>query len=231
LLLTALARVLCRFSGDSSVLVELEGHGREELFPGVDLSRTVGWFTSAFPVRLTPAAGGGADALGESIKRVKEQLRALPDKGIGFGVLRYLASPETQRQLAALPQSRVTFNYLGQFDRSLGDGDSAFEPAAEGAGRSQSLAAPLDNWLSINGQVYRGELSLTCTYSREMYDAQTLEHLMRDYETELRQLIAHCAGRGVVGMTPSDIVGGSAEQADIDAVLADLGLEDFGDVT
>jgi aryl carrier-like protein len=85
LLLTALARVVCRWSGAESALIELEGHGREDLFDDVDLSRTVGWFTSAYPVRLTPAT-----ELGDSIKQVKEQLRGVPHKGIGFGLLRYL---------------------------------------------------------------------------------------------------------------------------------------------
>ncbi|WP_164076139.1 condensation domain-containing protein, partial [Stenotrophomonas maltophilia] len=69
-----------RWSGASSSLVQLEGHGREELFADIDLSRTVGWFTSLFPVRLSPVAD-----LGESLKAIKEQLRAIPDKGLGYG--------------------------------------------------------------------------------------------------------------------------------------------------
>ncbi|MET0413527.1 MAG: condensation domain-containing protein, partial [Polyangiaceae bacterium] len=196
-----------------------------DLFDDVDLSRTVGWFTSAFPVRLTPAAGVDDTALGESIKRIKEQLRALPNKGIGFGILKYLADPDTRARMHALSEARVTFNYLGQFDQSFDAEDRLLEPAAEHQGRSQSLHAPLDNWLSINGQVYKGELSLTCTYSREMYRSETIERLMADYERELRALIAHAAGRGVVGLTPSDVVGGQVEQADIDAVLGDLDLD------
>lgn len=97
LLLTALARVICRWSGHTSSLIQLEGHGREELFDGLDLSRTVGWFTSLFPVQLTPAVG-----MGESIKAIKEQLRGVPDKGVGYGLLRYLAGSEAGAQLAAL---------------------------------------------------------------------------------------------------------------------------------
>ncbi|PES28329.1 hypothetical protein CN497_25175, partial [Priestia megaterium] len=96
LLLTALARVIGRWSGQASTLIQLEGHGREELFDGVDLTRTVGWFTSLFPVRLTPA-----DTLGESIKQIKEQLRSIPNKGIGFGALRYLGDARAQQSLQA----------------------------------------------------------------------------------------------------------------------------------
>jgi non-ribosomal peptide synthase protein (TIGR01720 family) len=224
LLLTALARALCRFSGAPSALVELEGHGREELFEDVDLSRTVGWFTSAFPVRLTPRAGDDAHALGESIKQVKEQLRAIPNKGIGFGMLKYLADEPTRRRMTALAEARVTFNYLGQFDRSFDDPDALVVPASEGAGASQSRQAPLDNWLSINGQVYQGRLALTCVYSREMYRAETMRAVMGDFQRELEALIDHCTSQGVAGMTPSDVVGGGAEQEDIDAVLRDLEL-------
>ncbi|MGK7364009.1 condensation domain-containing protein, partial [Salmonella enterica] len=78
--LTALARVLCRWSGQPSTLVQLEGHGREALFDDIDLTRSVGWFTSAYPLRLTPAQSPG-----ESIKAIKEQLRAVPHKGLGYG--------------------------------------------------------------------------------------------------------------------------------------------------
>ncbi|MEO9372967.1 condensation domain-containing protein, partial [Pseudomonas aeruginosa] len=106
LLLTALARATCRWSGDASVLVQLEGHGREDLGEAIDLSRTVGWFTSLFPLRLSPVA-----ELGASIKRIKEQLRAIPHKGLGFGALRYLGSAEDRAALAALPSPRITFNY------------------------------------------------------------------------------------------------------------------------
>ncbi|MFP3519132.1 condensation domain-containing protein, partial [Pseudomonas sp. SIMBA_077] len=114
LLLTALARVITRWTGDSSALVQLEGHGREELFDSIDLSRTVGWFTSLYPVRLH-AEG----ELPEAIKAVKEQLRAVPAKGLGYGLLSYLGAPHAQESLANLTAPRITFNYLGQFDRQF----------------------------------------------------------------------------------------------------------------
>ena len=119
LLLTALARVLCRWSGQPSALVQLEGHGREALFDEIDLTRTVGWFTSAYPLRLTPLQVEEAAGQGASIKAIKEQLRAVPHKGLGYGVLRYLADESCREALAALPLAPVTFNYLGQFDLSL----------------------------------------------------------------------------------------------------------------
>jgi hypothetical protein len=102
--------------------VELEGHGREELFEGVDLSRTVGWFTSAFPVLLEVPAGGGA---GELLRSVKDQLRAVPARGIGFGILRRLSPDAAVRErLAAIPAPQVNFNYLGQFGGRRGGVDA-----------------------------------------------------------------------------------------------------------
>ena len=200
LLLTALARVLCDWSGQPSVLVQLEGHGREDLFDDLDLSRTVGWFSSLFPLRLTPQAEPGASLCG-----IKEQLRAVPNKGIGYGVLRYLGDAGFARQLAALPQARVTFNYLGQFDGSFTEADGAlFVPSGESTGRNQPEDAPPGDGLSLNGQVFDGELQLDWAFSRQQYRPETIEALARAYEQALSELIGHCCQGGQLGVTPSD---------------------------
>ncbi|OLS62232.1 non-ribosomal peptide synthetase [Pseudomonas putida] len=210
LLLTALAQVLCQWSGQPSVLVQLEGHGREDLFDDIDLSRTVGWFSSLFPVRLAPAAQAGA-----SICAIKEQLRSVPAKGLGFGVLRYLGDGDFAHQLAALPQPRVTFNYLGQFDGSFDQEQGAFALAGESSGQPLCPQGPLGNWLSVNGQVFDGQLRLDWTYSREMYRPETIEALARAYEQALTALIRHCQA-GNHGVTPSDfpLAGLSQEHLD-----------------
>ncbi|MDT3233079.1 non-ribosomal peptide synthetase, partial [Pseudomonas sp. rhizo25] len=218
LLLTALARVVCRWSGQSSALIQLEGHGREDLFDGVDLTRTVGWFTSLFPVNLTPA-----HALSDSIKTLKEQLRAVPDKGVGYGVLRYLAPPSVVAALAALPQPRITFNYLGQFDRQFDEG-ALFVPSAEGNGLAQDPLAPLANWLTVEGQVYGGELSLQWGFSREMFSCATIQRLADDYAAELKAVIAHCCGLEAGQATPSDFPLAGISQSQLDA-LAQIGAE------
>ncbi|HFQ9476899.1 TPA: non-ribosomal peptide synthase/polyketide synthase [Pseudomonas aeruginosa] len=210
LLLTALARATCRWSGDASVLVQLEGHGREDLGEAIDLSRTVGWFTSLFPLRLTPAAD-----LGESLKAIKEQLRGVPDKGVGYGLLRYLAGEEAATRLAALPQPRITFNYLGRFDRQF-DGAALLVPATESAGAAQDPCAPLANWLSIEGQVYGGELSLHWSFSREMFAEATVQRLVDDYARELHALIEHCCQEGNAGATPSDFPLATLRQEQLD---------------
>ncbi|MBH3402526.1 non-ribosomal peptide synthetase [Pseudomonas fluorescens] len=212
LLLTALARVLCRWSGQASALIQLEGHGRETLFDDIDLTRSVGWFTSAYPLRLTPQAEQG-----DSIKAIKEQLRGVPHKGLGYGVLRYLADDLCKQSMAALPSAQVTFNYLGQFDQSFG-ADALFHPLEESAGQAHDPDAPLPNELSIDSQVYGGELVLRWTFSRERHDQQVIRDLAEAYLGELHSLIAHCLQDDAGGLTPSDFPLARLTQVQLDAL-------------
>ncbi|MGG7637555.1 non-ribosomal peptide synthase/polyketide synthase, partial [Pseudomonas sp. ES1] len=221
LLLTALARVLRDWTGADDSLVQLEGHGREELFDGLDLTRTVGWFTSVFPLRLSAHAD-----LATSIKTVKEQLRGVPDKGIGYGLLRHLGPPEARAALAGLAPARITFNYLGQFDASFADAQALFQPCDGPRGDEQSPAAPLDNWLSLNGRVYDGELSLGWTFSTQMFDSATIEHLADAFSRELAAVVAHCCSQGAGGLTPSDVALAGLDQAQLDR-LPSQGVEDI----
>ncbi|WP_434673912.1 non-ribosomal peptide synthase/polyketide synthase [Pseudomonas sp. R1-15] len=214
LLLTALARVMVRWTGADSALIQLEGHGREALFDDVDLTRTVGWFTSLYPARLTPQAD-----LGNSLKQIKEQLRAIPDKGLGFGALAHLADDATRASLARLPTPGVTFNYLGQFDASFDAADGAlFVPANEAAGDELDAEAPLSNVLALNGQVFNGELDLGWTFSREQFNEATIQALADEYALELQQLIEHCCQGGHHGVTPSDFPLASLSQQQLDGL-------------
>ncbi|KWV68491.1 non-ribosomal peptide synthetase [Pseudomonas paracarnis] len=212
LLLTALARVLCRWSGQASALIQLEGHGRETLFDDIDLTRSVGWFTSAYPLRLTPQAEQG-----DSIKAIKEQLRGVPHKGLGYGVLRYLADDLCKQSMAALPSAQITFNYLGQFDQSFG-ADALFHPLEETAGLAHDPDAPLPNELSIDSQVYGGELVLRWTFSRERHDQQVIGDLAEAYLAELHSLIAHCLQDDAGGLTPSDFPLARLTQVQLDTL-------------
>ncbi|WP_277965038.1 condensation domain-containing protein, partial [Pseudomonas sp. RIT-To-2] len=227
LLLTALARVIGRWTEHDDVLVQLEGHGREELFDDVDLTRTVGWFTSLYPVRLNPVG-----SMADSIKHIKEQLRAVPNQGIGFGALRYLGDTAAREALARLPVPRITFNYLGQLDAALADPDAGgvdapfLRLAQEGTGDSQSLEAPLSNWLTLNGQVQGGELILGWSFSREVFDEQTIQRLADEYAAELALLVGHCLADDANGLTPSDVPLAGLDQRQLDS-LATVGMEDI----
>ena len=217
LLLTALARTLCRWSGDGEVLVQLEGHGRDGLFEDIDLTRSVGWFTNAYPLCLAPQAGDDEAARAASIKRIKEQLRQVPHKGLGYGVLRYLAEQTCREHMAALPQARITFNYLGQFDQQFDDG-ALFQPVDAPVGLAHDLDAPLPNWLSVDGQVYGGALQLRWTFSRERYDEATIARLAETYRQELLELVAHCLREGNGSFTPSDFPLAQLTQEQIDTL-------------
>ncbi|ANW03877.1 non-ribosomal peptide synthetase [Bradyrhizobium icense] len=224
LMLASLLRAISRWSQRDDVTVELEGHGREDIFSGVDISRTVGWFTTAFPVRLQ----GGSDDDASLIKTVKEKLRAIPNRGLGYGVLRYLGSEDQRRALAQLPEPQLVFNYLGRFDGSVG-ASSLFGFAPESAGGSRSATAPLRGWLNITGLVREGRLHLSFGYGRKRYRWETVARLAKLYETALRELVAHCCS-GASGLTPSDVALSGLEQADLDRLAATLGLRSIEDL-
>ncbi|MGC9741354.1 amino acid adenylation domain-containing protein [Pseudomonas sp. P1B16] len=213
LLLAALARVVARWTGRSNVLVRLEGHGREDVFDDLDLTRTVGWFTSIYPVSLSAQA-----QLDSSIKVIKEQLRAVPNKGIGYGLLRYLGSDDSRQVLDNLPQGEIVFNYLGQFDGSFQEERSVFTPAKEYGGANQSDDAPLGSLLALNGQVYAGELKMGWTFSRELFNESTIQRLADEYAEELKALITHCCQRTNRGVTPSDFPLACLSQAQLDSL-------------
>ncbi|MDQ8732839.1 non-ribosomal peptide synthetase, partial [Bradyrhizobium sp. LHD-71] len=212
LLLAALSRAVWRWSGLDTVVVELEGHGREDIFAGTELSRTVGWFTTTFPVRLS----GGSEDDASLIKTVKEELRAIPARGLGYGVLRHLGTDAQRGALAAIAEPRIVFNYLGQFDTSLGEG-AAFVVAPESAGATRSEDAPLGRWLTINGQVREGQLRLSFAFGRRRYRRATIERLAELYAAALRELVAHCTS-GARGVTPSDVELSGLSQRDLDAL-------------
>lgn len=218
LLLTALARVVCRWSGEAEVLVRLEGHGREDLFEDIDLSRTVGWFTSLYPLRLSPRID-----LVDSIKTIKEQIRAVPNKGIGYGLLRYLGDDEARTTLGCLPEGQLVFNYLGQFDGSFDQEQGLFVPAREGSGAERSDEAVLDGLLALSGQVYDGELSLQWTFSREVFEEATIQRLADEYLSELQALVAHCCEERNRGLTPSDFPLADIDQARLDSLPLPVG--------
>ncbi|WAH56504.1 non-ribosomal peptide synthase/polyketide synthase [Pseudomonas silvicola] len=212
LLLTALVVALRHECSSDAVPVLLEGHGRELLWDDLDLTRTVGWLTSIYPVRLS-----ACDDLATAICSVKEQLRGVPDNGLSFGVLRELAHHDVRQRLN-LPLPRITFNYLGQLDSGIDDANSLFQPAPWGSGTDQNDEAPLGNWLTINAQVFNGELSLSWTFSREMFSAQHVQGLADGYIEALQRIIDHCCEPQHQGLTPSDVELCDFTQSELDAL-------------
>jgi len=200
-LLTALLRTFSAWTGDTGLRIVMEGHGREELFDDVDLSRTVGWFTSGFPLVLHYQADEG---IGASLKRVKETLRSIPKHGIGFGILRYLnQDADIRTALAADSDAEVSFNYLGRFEQNAGSSVLLGE-ASEPTGSDQSQIGQRRFVLEINGILNEGRLQLTWTYSKRLHNRQTVERLAESYFAELEAIIRHCRSEEAGGYTASD---------------------------
>nr|WP_277622411.1 non-ribosomal peptide synthetase [Streptomyces sp. CB03238] len=215
-LLTALARVLNRWAS-SPVTIALEGHGREDLFEDIDLARTVGWFTTAFPVSLdVPEQDWGT-----ALKTVKELVRAIPNRGIGYGALRHLSAEDGPgRTLSDRPSPQISFNYLGQWDSSA-DTDGLIHGRQPGLGREQAPGLPRPHLIDIVAAVTDGTLKVDWIYSPGNHTPSTVEHLADDFLTALRELIGHCLLPDSGGATPSDFPLAGLDQSGVDRIAGD----------
>jgi amino acid adenylation domain-containing protein/non-ribosomal peptide synthase protein (TIGR01720 family) len=218
-LLTALTHAVTEWSGEAGLLLDLEGHGRESIFEDVDISRTVGWFTTVFPVFLQVEARSDPEA---ALKSIKEQLRQIPNRGIGFGLLRYLNSdPEVGRALRDLPTPPLSFNYLGQFGSDSG-GTASPVPAERGG----SPTSPRDrrfHHLEVNGSVLAGRMQFTWTFSRRLHRRETIQAVADQFARFLAEL-AMSARRRPAGTsyTPSDFPRARLSQSDLDNLLGKI---------
>ncbi|HET9226172.1 MAG TPA: condensation domain-containing protein, partial [Thermoanaerobaculia bacterium] len=181
--------------------IGIEGHGREPLFDDVDLSRTVGWFTSSFPLRLDP-------------RGVKENLRRVPRRGIGYGVLRYLADAEPLRNQ---PRSEASFNYVGRVDDP---GEGPLRLASDPGGAASDPRNPRPHPLAIDALVLGDELRMVWTYDRVRYRREEIERQAAETLNHLRALIA----RAPVP-TAADFPHAGLEQAQLDRLLGKIGRQ------
>ncbi len=216
LLLAALAQALGGWSRNEAVLIDVEGHGREDLFEDLDLSRTVGWFTSVFPVGVRLPTG---NTPGGAVKAVKEQLRRTPRQGIGYGLLRYLAAGGFAQPLAERPAAQVLFNYLGQLDPALNG--APWILARESAGPCRNGEGTRTYELEITAHVADGQLHLEWRYSAGRYREATVTELAGRHLEALRALIAHSLSPEAVGLTPGDFPLARLTQAELDVLPYD----------
>ncbi|WP_304451229.1 non-ribosomal peptide synthetase [Nocardiopsis sp. YSL2] len=190
-LLAALGRVLAGWSGSGRILVEKEGHGREDLFEDVDLSRTVGWFTTIHPVLLELPEGADWP---RTVAAVKRQSRRAP-RGIGFGALRYLTEGEGTEPLRAMPDPAVSFNYLGRFGEGEGRAGGLVRGFAPVPGPDHAPDEERTNLLDVTGSVTGGRLAFSWTYSANRHHDTTVERLARSFTDALRELAAAVPAR------------------------------------
>ncbi|MGC0419054.1 amino acid adenylation domain-containing protein [Embleya sp. AB8] len=217
---------------ESSVLVRLEGHGREEhVVPGADLSRTVGWFTSMFPVRLDLAdadlddAFAGGPAAGAVVKAVKEQLLRIPDKGLGYGLLRYL-DDETGAELAQYPTGQIAFNYLGRFSAADMPAELRGLGWSQTPGTAELVATPDPDMpalsvLDVNALVTETDqgarLDARFGFPTRVLSADQVRELADLWCAALEGLARHVAEPGAGGLTPSDVPLVTVGQSELEA--------------
>ncbi|MDT0269137.1 amino acid adenylation domain-containing protein [Streptomyces sp. DSM 44915] len=211
-----------------SVVLDLEGHGRaEDAVPGAELSRTVGWFTSVYPVRVSPGTvpwddvRAGAPALGGVVKRVKEQLRQAPGDGLGYGLLRY-HDPEGRARLAPLPTPEIGFNYLGRFDSTRQEAPDAAAWAPVQAGiAGQGPDAPLAHHLELTAVAEETPAGLALTvhliWNGNALPTPEAEALTRLFVAALNGLAGYADRPDAGGVTPGDVALPDASQAELDA--------------
>ncbi|NEW09286.1 amino acid adenylation domain-containing protein [Paenibacillus sp. SYP-B3998] len=233
LLLTALALAVRAWTGSGRMRLELEGHGRDTLPEGADATRTVGWFTTLYPVLLDLNSTGSALqragisaenrafahnesascaqiednnealTLAGDIKTVKEELRRVPDKGAGYGIIRYLAQRQKSGQgKPSGAHADIAFNYLGQFDREADNELFSISPlhgAYDTSKDNQRL-----HTLEITCMVVQGRFSLTVNYNRRHYREQTMRNFAESIRTHLQRVIDHCLRKGKPEQTASD---------------------------
>ncbi|MEU9609746.1 amino acid adenylation domain-containing protein, partial [Streptomyces sp. NPDC048057] len=231
-LLTALALAVAQWRGGGAAVVELEGHGREEqAVDGAELSRTVGWFTSVFPVRLPLDGVDVADALaggpaaGVALKQVKEALRAVPNHGIGHGMLRHL-NAGAGAELAAHARPEIGVNYLGRF--ATGDGaerpEDAYWMGEPGGGSEPDM--PLAHVVEINAVTEDRRdgpvLVANWTWAGGLLDRADVERLAEGWFAALRAVVDHAERPEAGGLTPSDVALLDVDQSDIDEFENDM---------
>ena len=219
ILLTALLLACHQWTGEKTLLLDLEGQGRGQLFDDVDLSRTAGWFTTIFPVQLTLES---ATDLGASLKSIKEQLRQIPNKGIGYGLLRYCNKNSSVTQaLEKLPAPQVGFNCLGQVDQITQKGNP-FQSAKESAGISHRPQQTRMHVIDLYSGVINGCLAIDIHYSTAIHEEQTINNLSACLTRNLQALVEHCSSPDAGGYTPSDFPEAGLSQDQLEALFDEL---------
>lgn len=218
ILLAALGLAVSDWIGAEKVPLILEGHGREEIIPGVNITRTVGWFTSMYPVVLNMK---NRDSEASVIKDTKELLRTIPFKGVGYGVLRYLTGEENTQGITFGLNPEISFNYLGQFDEDV-NGDF-FRISDISAGDPVSLNMERIYPLYISGTVFDGRLRISVNYDAGNYEKNEIRFFLDGYENRLRQIIDHCIAREETELTLSDYSLPVTEKDEANLVFEALG--------
>ncbi|MEK5097378.1 amino acid adenylation domain-containing protein [Bacillus sp. FSL W8-0848] len=210
ILLTALIAGVRETTGENKLKVMMEGHGRESVLDGVDISRTVGWFTTVYPVFIDL---GEETDISQNIKMVKETLRKIPNKGIGYGVLRYLSDEPNALYEAEAP---ISFNYFGEMSKDINRREFTESPFS--AGESVGGKILRHSAIEMNSIVLNGELTIYTTFNQAQYQQSTIHHFNQTYRKHLEKIVEHCAGKDSIELTPSDYGDASLSLEELKAI-------------
>lgn len=185
-LIYALSNTLAEWTKQPEILIHLEGHGREEIARNTNVSRTVGWLTSIFPVRLKlPETENRA----EKLNAVKRQLAEIPKHGVGYGIMRYAANEEVRKKLLPLDSPEIVFNYLGKFDGVL-ESNQPFAPSLEYAGKLYDGNNKRPFLIQVVCQIAENRFGATFYYSRNFHKKETIQTLAERFIEFLREIIS-----------------------------------------
>ncbi len=209
LLLCALFLTLFDFCNTKKAVVELEGHGREELFQGINLNRTVGWFTSLYPFAWEQTN----EDLSLQIKSIKERLREVPNHGVGFGILKYIQKKNNMNH------PLIRFNYLGEF---INEGNEEFWKVLDISGitkNTKNIGNHLSTEIDIQCIVLKNRLSISVNYSLSSFTEDTMQSFLQAYMNHLRKIIHHCCNRESLDFTLSDFDGVQLSEEDFNKIF------------
>ncbi|MFP7658467.1 amino acid adenylation domain-containing protein, partial [Chryseobacterium proteolyticum] len=221
ILLTGLGLAVQTVFGTDKSVLKMEGHGREEIIDGIDIGRTVGWFTSVYPFVLDLSSSKGYELI-----KVKESLRKVPNKGVGYGILNYL---DKRFDNELVPS--IQFNYLGDFGSNVGankEGESLFEFSSESIGGSSDASnSSSEVLLDVSGMMVSDQLNMSIRYSGNIFSDETMAKFIAAYETELANLIETLSEVKENRLTPSDLTYNELSYSDLAELNKDNNVEDI----
>lgn len=214
ILLTALGLALKEWTnGIDKIMINLESHGRENISKNIDISRTIGWFTSTYPVLIDVSDNSSING---AIKKTKETLKDIPLNGVGYGILRYLSSACVPGFREIEIKTEISFNYLGQLDSNFNT--ELFSMSNIPVGSMISPNAERKYLIDINGMVISDLMTFSFNYNGKEFEDQTIEKLTQLFKENLIKIIDHCTGKHEIEYSLSDFSDTELLSEDLDEI-------------
>ena len=214
ILLAAFLQTLQHWSGEDEISINMESHGRSVFPEQVNLTRTVGWCTSLYPLLFDMTKLESDEQL---LQRVKDTTGSVPNQGLGFGILNFLSGSPVTHERNAMPD--VGFNYLGQFDQTFQG--TVFEPAPESTGNLSHKEQIRTQKLSVNALVKNNRMKINWIYSQNLHFETTIENLASQFNQHLQRLINACQS-GEAGLRAEDFVDSDLNQDELDDLFDNI---------